>query len=84
MSPLALRKTILAELAAYGDPLTADGLLTLCKLKLPHLALADIVEELSWLRDHDLVAAIADALAPDDRSLRTWSITKAGQHALRA
>lgn len=83
MSPLALRKTILAELRDYGTGLTAAGLLELVKTKLPATALADVVEALGWLRDHELAAFTTSKLDPEDRAMRQWTITTAGELALK-
>jgi hypothetical protein len=80
---MILRKTLLAEMAAYGSGLTATGLLELVKTKLPRTTLGDVVEELTWLRDHELAAYIPAALDPDDRALRQWTITAAGELALK-
>lgn len=83
MSALAIRKTILAEMQAYGAGITPAGLLALVKAKLPQTTLGDIVEELGWLRDHELAAFTASPLDPDDRALRQWTITTAGELALK-
>ncbi|MCS6244657.1 MAG: hypothetical protein H2172_12460 [Opitutus sp.] len=83
MSPLVIRRTILAELAAYGSGLTPGGLLELVKLKLPATTLGDIADELSWLRDHQLAAYTANPLDADDRTLRQWTITTTGELVLK-
>lgn len=83
MSTLAIRKTILAELKAYAAGITPAGLLELVKAKLPQTTLGDIVEELGWLRDHGLAAFTASPLDPDDRALRQWTITTAGELTLK-
>lgn len=84
MSTLALRKTILAELQAYGGTgITPAGLLELVKLKLPATSLGDIIEELGWLRDHGMAAFTPSPLDPDARDLRQWTITTAGELALK-
>jgi hypothetical protein len=80
---MALRKTILAELSAYGSGLTASGLLELVKTKLPATTLADVRDGLEWLSNHELAAYIPAALDPDDRALRQWTITAAGELALK-
>lgn len=83
MSPLVIRKTILAELKAYGAGITPAGLLELVKTKLPSTTLGDIIEELGWLRDHELAAFTPSPLDPDERALRQWTITTAGELALK-
>lgn len=83
MSPQVIRRTILAELASYGSGITPAGLLELVKVKLPQTTLGDIVEELSWLRDHSHVAYTASPLDPDDRALRQWTITTQGELTLK-
>jgi hypothetical protein len=83
MSPMILRKTMLAELRAYGAGLTPTGLTALVQAKLPATTLADITEELVWLRDHGLAACTPSPLDPDDRALRQWTITTAGELALK-
>lgn len=83
MSASALRKIILAELKAYAGGLSPAGLLELVKIKLPQTALADINEQLGWLRDRDLAAFTDSSLDPDDRTQRQWSITTAGELALK-
>lgn len=82
MSPLVIRRAILNELKTYGSGLTPSGLHQLIKLNLPATALADVVEELTWLRDHELIAFIPSPLDADDRSLRQWTITTAGELVL--
>lgn len=84
MSPLVIRKTILAELAAAPvEGLTQAGLLTLVALKLPGVTMADVADELSWLRDHGLAVFTAHPLDADNRELRNWAITTAGRNALK-
>ena len=83
MPPLAIRKIVLAELATYGDALTQGALLTLVQLRLPKFTMADLRDELTWLRDRELAACVADPLEPDNRDARSWTITQAGQLALK-
>lgn len=83
MSPLVIRRTILAELLAYGSGLTAAGLLELVRLKLPATTLADVIEQLVWLRDYQMVACIDSALDPADRALRQYTLTTAGELILK-
>lgn len=84
MNTAALRKIILRELAeAPVDGLTQAGLLVLVQQTAPRTAPADLRDELAWLRDRELVACIVDALDPDNRDARTWTITKAGQLHLK-
>lgn len=83
MSPSILRKRILSELDAYAEPLTATGLAALVAAQFPDIRLGDILPELGVLRDQELVAFVADPLAPDDRALRQWTITTKGQLTLR-
>jgi hypothetical protein len=83
MSPSVIRRTILAELLAYGSGITPGGLLELVKTKLPQTTLADIAEELCWLRDHQLVAFTTNRLDPDDRALRQYTITNEGELHLK-
>jgi hypothetical protein len=85
MSPLAIRKTILAELAgAPPEGLTQAGLLTLVQLRLRGLTMADLADELSWLRDHSLAAYAADPMDPDNREVRVWTVTMSGRASLKA
>ena len=83
MSPLVIRRAILTELHAYGSGLTPSGLHQLIKLNLPATALADISEELSWLRDRELIAYPPSPLDPEDRTLRQWTITTAGELTIK-
>lgn len=83
MSPMILRKTLLAELQAYGAGITAAGLHALVRGKLPATTFGDVFEELVWLRDHQMAAYVESPLDPDDRALRQWTITTAGELALK-
>lgn len=83
MNSTLIRKTILAELAAYGSEVTQPTLLLLVQQRLPKVALADLRDELAWLRDRDLVAYTADTFEPENRDARIWVITKAGELALK-
>lgn len=83
MNASAFRTLILQELEAYGDPMTPAGLLVLVQQKHARAALADVNETLGWLRDQELAAFVADKMAPDDRSLRRWTITTRGQLHLK-
>jgi hypothetical protein len=83
MSPLVIRRAILNELKTYGSGLTPSGLHQLIKLSLPATALADVVEEITWLRDHELIVFTPSPLDADDRSLRQWTITTAGELILK-
>ena len=83
MSPLVIRRAILTELKTYGSGLTPSGLHQLIKLSLPATELADIKEELSWLNNHELIAFTPSPLDADDRALRQWTITTAGELVLK-
>ena len=80
-TPAKLRTRILRVLEAYSPnsaPLTAiaDAVNT----ELPRkLAPVDLVAELSWLTDHEMVARVGDAL---DEDARRWVITRLGLGAL--
>lgn len=81
MKPAVLRTTILAELAgAPAGTLTQEGLLTCVQQRLPHTALADLRQELSWLRDRGLVDYVP---APLDDEARNWTITTQGVATLK-
>ncbi|OAM89332.1 hypothetical protein OH491_13590 [Termitidicoccus mucosus] len=81
MSPAVLRTTILAELAgAPHGTLTQEGLLTCVCQRLPGTTLADLRQELSWLRDRRLADYVP---APLDDDARTWTITTTGRAALK-
>lgn len=78
-----LRKTILAELAAYGSEVTQPTLLLLVQQRLPKITLADLRAELTWLRDRELAVSTDDTFEPENRDARIWAITKAGELALK-
>ena len=81
MSPAVLRATILAELAgAPAGTLTQEGLLTCVRQRLPGATLADLRQELSWLRDRQLADHVP---APLDDAARSWTITTTGRAVLR-
>jgi hypothetical protein len=85
MSPLVIRRTILAELAAaapYAAP--AEGLLNAVNDKVrPKLSLSELRGHLSWLLDHTMVDFLPDDIDPDNVNARRWLIKEAGLAALR-
>lgn len=83
MSSPVIRRALLREMSAYGSGLTAVGLLELVKIALPQTTLADVIEELSWLRDNQLANSVENSMAPGDRALRQWTITTAGELMLK-
>jgi len=83
MSPIVIRKTILLELTGAPEPLTQAALLTLVQLRLPTVTMADLADELAWLRDHSLAVYTPPPLDPDSRELRTWATTPAGRLAFK-
>ena len=84
MNTALLRRIILAELAeAPAEGLTQTGLLMLVQQHAPKAAMADLRDELAWLRDRELAAFIADELDPENRDARTWTLTKAGRLHLK-
>ncbi|MBC8010059.1 MAG: hypothetical protein H7067_08180 [Burkholderiales bacterium] len=85
MSPSLLRKVILAELAeAPAEGLTQTGLLMLVQQHAPKTAMADLRDELAWLRDRTLAAFVADEFDQGNLDARTWTITTAGRlHLLK-
>jgi hypothetical protein len=81
MKPSILRTTILTELAgAPAGTLTQEGLLTCVRQRLPQTALADLRQELAWLRDRGHADYVT---APLDDDARTWTITTQGLAALK-
>lgn len=85
MSPIIIRKTVLAELAgAPPEGITQGALLTIVQTRLPSVRMADLADELAWVRDHSLAAFTPNPLDEDNRELRAWAITSGGRLTLKA
>lgn len=84
MSPMLFRRTVLTELLKsepYKVP--TETLLIAVRIHNPDIGKAELVAELSWLGDKDMVDSEPDRADPDNRSARKWFITDAGKKALR-
>jgi len=81
-TPMQIRQRILRVLEAYSPnsaPLPA--IVDAVNVELPRkLAPADVVAELSWLVDREMVARVGEAL---DEDARRWVITRLGLGALQ-
>lgn len=85
MTPLIIRRTILAELARSADfALPVEQLLEQVNLRLrPALTREQLQQHLSWLLDHAMIDFLPDELDRDNAAARKWLIREAGLAALK-
>ena len=85
MTPIVIRKTILAELAGASPyMLPAEQVLTAVNVRVrPQLSEKELQGHLRWLADNRMVDCESDELDPKSESLRKWFILEAGRAALR-